>query len=359
MTTIELPLETMDFELPVELEATEPPEVRGRGRDDVRLLVAWKHDGRLVHARFDQLGRFLEPGDLLVVNTSATLPAAVAGDLVRPDGAVESVEVHVSTRFPGGLWVVELRRLVAASTEPLFDAARGAIVLTPGGGRVELLAPAGEASPRGVRLWIAAVDLPSPMHSYLTRYGRPITYRYVTHDWGIDAYQTIFGRHAGSAEMPSAGRPFTAGAVTELAASGVAFSPIVLHTGVSSAEAGEPPSTEWFKVPIETAERVNDARRRQHRVIAIGTTVVRALESAADPSGRVHPAEGWTDVVVSPERGAPAVDGLLTGWHEPRASHLAMLEAIAGRPLLAASYRAALDEGYLWHEFGDLHLILP
>jgi len=159
--------------------------------------------------------------------------------------------------------------------------------------------------------------------------------------------------------MPSAGRPFTAEVVTRLVAKGVGVSPVVLHTGVASLEADELPYPEPLRVPAVTAQRVNAAHDAAKRVIAVGTTVVRALETAAGPDGRARPVEGWTDVVVTPERGVRLVDGLLTGWHEPESSHLLLLEAVAGRPLLEASYDAALDEGYRFHEFGDVQLILP
>jgi S-adenosylmethionine:tRNA ribosyltransferase-isomerase len=159
--------------------------------------------------------------------------------------------------------------------------------------------------------------------------------------------------------MPSAGRAFTPELVTELVASGVVIAPIVLHTGVSSLEEGEPPYPEAFRVPAATAGLVNAVRTWGGRVVAVGTTVVRALESAADESGCVAPRQGWTDLIVTPERGVRAVDGLLTGWHARASSHLQLLEAVAGRTLLEASYRSALRERYLWHEFGDLHLVLP
>ena len=128
---------------------------------------------------------------------------------------------------------------------------------------------------------------------------------------------------------------------------------------MSSLEGHESPYPEVYRVPEHTAAVVNETRRRGGRVVAVGTTVVRALESAVDGHGRVHPAEGWTDTVITPERGVRAVDGLLTGWHEPEASHLLLLEAIAGRDLLEVSYAHSLAEEYRWHEFGDVHLILP
>jgi S-adenosylmethionine:tRNA ribosyltransferase-isomerase len=210
-----------------------------------------------------------------------------------------------------------------------------------------------------VRLWVSRIETPEQLHSYLARYGRPIRYGYVSGSYPLSAYQNVYATEPGSAEMPSAGRPFTPEVLTRLVAKGVGVAPLLLHTGVASLEVNEPPYAEYFKVSQATAHRINDTRRSDGRVIAIGTTVVRALESVVDEHGRVHPSEGWTETVVSPEHPVRSIDGFLTGWHEPEASHLAMLEAIAGRPLLEVSYAAALSEGYLWHEFGDVHLILP
>jgi S-adenosylmethionine:tRNA ribosyltransferase-isomerase len=199
---------------------------------------------------------------------------------------------------------------------------------------------------------------------HLLRYGRPIRYGYVDHDWPLSAYQTVFAPpvdriRAGSAEMPSAARPFSEAVVTRLVAGGIVVAPVVLHAGVASPEAHEKPYPERFDVPSSTARLVNDAHRAGARVIAVGTTVVRALESAADLQGLVHASQGWTDLVVTPARGVRVVDGLLTGFHEPAASHLAMLETVAGGVLLRNCYQRALDEGYLWHEFGDVNLLLP
>jgi S-adenosylmethionine:tRNA ribosyltransferase-isomerase len=224
-----------------------------------------------------------------------------------------------------------------------------------GGGLVHLVSRFESST----RLWIATLELDEPVLTFLAVHGRPIRYSYVTRDWPLDVYQNVYAREPGSAEMPSAGRPFTPELVTRLIAKGVGVTPIVLHTGVSSLEANEHPYPEWYRVSPSTARRINETRRADGRVIAIGTTVVRALESVVERDGSVHAGEGWTDVVVTPERGAHAVDGMLTGWHEPEASHLQMLEAIAGPELLHVAYAAASAEGYLWHEFGDVNLLLP
>ncbi len=218
-----------------------------------------------------------------------------------------------------------------------------------------MLEPYGAAG----RLWVAALDLPVPVLTWLAVHGRPIRYGYVERPWPISAYQNVYATEPGSAEMPSAGRPFTPEVITRLVAKGVGVTPIVLHTGVASLEADELPYPERVRVPAATAERVNATRSAGGRVVAVGTTVVRALESAAGVDGVVRPYDGWTDLVVTPERGVRVVGGLLTGWHEPEASHLLMLEAVAGDDLLRRSYDAGLAEGYRWHEFGDVHLLLP
>jgi S-adenosylmethionine:tRNA ribosyltransferase-isomerase len=332
-------------------EATEPPEARGITRDAVRMLVAYQHDLRVVHAHAHDLPAFLDEGDLIVVNTSGTLAAAV--DALGEDGT--PLVVHLSQRLPGSLWLVELRRPNGKATEPWFEEPPGRDLRLVGGGLVRL-ATRFEGSQR---LWVATLDLQEPVLTFLAIHGRPIRYGYVTRDWPLDTYQNVYAREPGSAEMPSAGRPITPELVTRLVAKGVGVTPMVLHTGVSSLEANERPYPEWYRVPRATASRINDTRRDGGRVIAIGTTVVRALESTVDRAGLVHPGEGWTDVVVTPERGATAVDGLLTGWHEPEASHLQMLEAVAGKGVLDVAYAAASDEGYLWHEFGDVNLLLP
>jgi S-adenosylmethionine:tRNA ribosyltransferase-isomerase len=208
------------------------------------------------------------------------------------------------------------------------------------------------------RLWIATLDLPQPVLTWLTVHGRPIRYGYVERPWPLSAYQNVYVTEPGSAEMPSAGRPVTERIICELVTRGVQVAPITLHTGVSSPERHEPPFPEEYEVPHGTARLVNVTRAAGGRVIAVGTTVVRALETVAAHDGTVSAGSGWTSLVIDPDRGVRAVDGLITGWHEPEASHLQMLTALAGRPFLERCYQAALEHGYLWHEFGDSHLIL-
>jgi S-adenosylmethionine:tRNA ribosyltransferase-isomerase len=349
---------TLDFHLPGDLEAREPAEAHGRRRDDVRLLVS---SGVAVsHHRFRELPRLLEPGDLLVVNNSATLPAAL--------DAGPGLVVHVSTERADGSWLVEPRRRVGGTTTPLdtpphdtttpLDSTTPLDTTTPLDGPAPwtIAIPEGRLTLRERftdRLWIADADVPGTMVDYLARHGRPIRYSYTDRDWPLETYQNSYSVRPGSAEMPSAGRPLTGRVLAELAGRGVLVAPITLHTGVASAEVDEPPYPEWFEIPQATAELIRHVRAAGGRVVAVGTTVVRALESTGGAAG-----SGWTDLVIGPEHRVRVVDGLLTGLHEPRASHLRMLTAIAGEEALRAAYAEALRGRYMWHEFGDVHLIL-
>jgi S-adenosylmethionine:tRNA ribosyltransferase-isomerase len=350
-------LAALDFVLPPELEAGEPPEARGLPRDGVRLLVSRGRGAaaEVTHAGFSALPDFLDAGDVLVINTSGTLSAAVPAQ--RADGS--TLELHLSSRLPTGLWSVELRQPQEGGTMPLYTAAAGETLQLPAGGSVSLHAPHGRLPGGRVRLWRADLRLPGPLLPYLAEHGFPIRYNYVRQAWPAEYYQTVYATEAGSAEMPSAGRAFTPELITRLVARGVQVAPLLLHTGVASLEDHEPPYEEYYRVPAATARLVNGARAEGQRVVAVGTTVVRALETVTDARGRAHAGEGWTDLIVSSDRPPRVVNGLLTGLHEPRATHLAMLAAVAGLDHLRAAYAAALRERYLWHEFGDLHLILP
>src|SRR5918997_3586750 len=314
------------FELPPELQADAPPEARGLARDEVRLMVSYRSDDRVVHSTFRDIGDFLEAGDVLVINTSGTMNAAL--DVEREDGT--ALELHLSTRLPADLWIVELRRPTDVATEPFQYAMAGETLRLPGEATATLHAPYPSGSPRrkGSRLWISTLDLPEPLDEYLERYGFPIRYGYVRESWPSSYYQTVYATETGSAEMPSAGRAFTPELITRLVAKGVRILPLLLHTGVASLEDDEPPYEEFYRVSPETAAGVNSARKTGRRIIAVGTTVVRALETVTDRDGVTHPGEGWTDLYITPERGVRSVDAMLTGLHEPRSTHLSMLEAL-------------------------------
>ena len=337
---------TLTFTLPGELSASEPPEARGLARDGVRLLVAGPEG--MAHTRFAALPEHLRPGDLVVINTSPTLAAAVEGR--RADG--RQVAVHFAGHRPDGAWVVEIRPARQA-TGPVRDIAVGEQITLSG-----LTLTTRE--PVGDRLWAATVD--GDVLGLMVSHGKPISYAYVRGSWPIADYQTVFtqpDRGAGSAEMPSAGRPFSTRTITDLVAKGVAVAPIMLHTGVSSGEKGEPPQAEPYRVPAPTARLVELTRANGGRVVAVGTTVTRALETVAAPDGTVRAGEGWTELVLGPDRPARVVTGLVTGWHAPGASHLSLLEAVAGQELVAKAYAEAVGHRYLWHEFGDSCLLLP
>ena len=349
------------FELPDALAAREPAEARGIERDEVRLLVSQSDSEAIHHSRFTQLAEFLQRGDVLVVNTSATINASLPA--VRDTHGGAQIRLHLSTQLSPTQWAVELRQITVKGSAPLLDAAAGERLRLPGDGEARLIErwPCPDDGSVGTRLWVATLDLPNGLMEYTCRYGEPIRYSYVPRAWPLSYYQTMFSREPGSAEMPSAGRPLTPRVVAALTDRGVRIAAITLHTGVSSIEAGERPYPERYRVPEATAVAVNEARRDEGRVVAVGTTVVRALESAASGNDSVSP-DGdwrWTKLVVSGERPPRVVDGIITGLHAPRASHLAMLESFAGREGLARAYEEALREHYLWHEFGDSHLIAP
>lgn len=336
-----------EFTLPPGAEAREPPEARGIARDGVRLLVSRRRTGEISHHAFGDLPGLLLPGDLVVVNLSAAIPAAVR--------TVAGLAVHFSTPLPDGSWLAELRAPDGTATRPHAGGSPGDVLVLPGGARLTLLSRATG------RLWRARLS--TAVMPYLLRYGTHIRYSYTDRDWPTRAYRTVFATRPGSAEMPNASRPFTHRTVTALVTRGITVAPITLHTGVSSLEGDEEPYPEPFDVPPATARLVNATRQEGGRVIAVGTTVVRALETAAaiqgTPAGRITAASGWAHHVVTAQTGLAVVDGLLTGLHEPRSSHLRMLTAFAGEDLLAACYAAAAGHGYLWHEFGDVHLLLP
>ncbi|RNL65029.1 S-adenosylmethionine:tRNA ribosyltransferase-isomerase [Nocardioides marmoriginsengisoli] len=340
------------FSSPADATAPAPPESRGLERDAVRLLVAGP-DG-VSHARVRDLASYLEPGDLVVVNDSAT----VAGELDAERLGAGPVVLHLATPLDDGTWVVEVRTAPSAE-RAILDAAPGDRFLA-GSVVVDLVAPyprtGSSPTGHGNRLWRASVSGPLP--DRLAAHGRPIAYGYLPRRYPLSAYQTIFGTRPGSAEMPSAGRPFTPRVVTDLVARGVTIAPVTLHTGVSSQEAGEAPQAERYQVPETTARLVNTVRAGGGRIVAVGTTVTRALESAVE-GDRVVARSGWTDRVVTPLHPPRIVTGLVTGWHDPQASHLLLVEAVAGRELSQRAYDEAVAHGYQWHEFGDTALLLP
>lgn len=351
----------LDFNLPRNLEAGEPPEARGLARDQVRMLASHYKNDTIAHTNFRNLPNFLDPGDVLVINTSATRKSAL--DTCTPQDV--PLKLHLSTQLDQDIWVVELRYVVDGASESYYEASTNDVLPLPGGGVARLLVPHDRRShslghhPDGkTRLWKAKVTTPEPVQAYLDAHAAPIRYRYVKKVWPISYYQTVYATEIGSAEMPSAGRPFTPQLITRLIAQGVNFAPVILHAGVASLEAHETPYEEYYRVPDEAAHKINRAKCLGKRIIAVGTTSARAIETVTDEYGKVHPGEGWTELVITPRRGIRAIDALITGLHEPKASHLSLLAAFAGREHIQLVYDEALRKKYLWHEFGDIHLLL-
>ncbi len=336
------------FARPLELQATAPAEARGVVRDQARLMVST--GDRHEHTQFFDIARFLNPGDLLIVNDSATLPASLPAT-----GASGAFIVNFATDFGNGTWLVEPRW---STSQP------GPLPLRPG----EQIEVAGLATrliaqyPGLPRLWFAQVE--GDVRAAMNRVGAPIRYGYVEQEYPLATYQTVFAQKPGSAEMPSAAYPFTERVVNDLRARGVQIAAITLHTGVSSLEVEaevveeHPLYPEPFAVSAVAAQAVNAAQREGRRVVATGTTVVRALESAWN-GHEVVAKQGFTRLYIHPKRGVNVIDGLITGLHDPVTSHLAMLYTIAGQDLIRSAYEEAVKERYLWHEFGDSHLILP
>jgi S-adenosylmethionine:tRNA ribosyltransferase-isomerase len=339
---------TATFVLPPDGEAAAPPEDRGLLRDEVRLMAV--RPGGVEHRRFRDLPELLEPGDLVVVNTSATVAARV--DARGADDRL--VPLHVSTELDDGSWVVEVRR--PGNDGPDLGVEPGTVLLLPGGVWLHLHEP---YPVPGSRLWRARTDPRVAASLYLPAHGRPIGYGHLAREVGLAELQNVYADEPGSAEMASAGRPISRRVLTRLVARGIPVAPITLHTGVSSPELHEPPFPERFRVPEVTARLVTSTRDAGHRVVAVGTTVTRALETATDDGGVTRAAQGWTDLVLGPDRPARSVTGLISGLHTPEASHLLLLEAVAGAGLVQHAYEAAVAERYLWHEFGDSMLFLP
>ena len=336
------------FDRPEHLQATAPPESSGLNRDDVRLLVTTP-DGN-THARFNDLPEFLKPGDLVVVNESATIPTSLPAE-----GSVGRFLLNLSTDYGNGLWLAEPRW--SASEPGPLPLTEGETIRLPG-----LIGRLVSTYPGLERLWFVRIQ--GNVEATLAEHGAPVRYGYLDQDYPLEAYQTIFARVPGSAEMPSAARPFSQPVIDKLSARGVEIAAIVLHTGVSSLEVDsrvledQAMYPEPFEVSPETAKAVDDAKSEGRRVVAVGTTVVRALESAWDGE-QVQPVSGFTRLYIHPGRGVHVVDGLLTGFHDPMASHLAMLYALAGEEMVRSAYAEAVEHGYFWHEFGDSNLILP
>ena len=348
---------TYDFDLPKLLECALPTEERGLKRDEVKLLISDLSTNNIYHKQFKDIGDFLEEGDVLVVNTSGTTNAALS--VVLPDG--EKGRVHLSAKLFNDEYLVEFRAIEKGDTKRYNKLKVGDKIPLKEGGVVEILKGyyENESTTSHLQLWIVQFHISIDLEDYLAKYGKHIKYL------GVDEssypsfyYQTSFVTEMGSTEMPSAGRAFTPELISKLVSKGIQFAPILLHTGISSLEANEQPYPEYFRVSESTANLINSAKERRKRVIAIGTTAIRAIESSLGENNEVVAGEGLTNLFITPEKGLKVIDAMLTGFHEPKASHLLMMEALASQEHLELCYRAAIANQYKWHEFGDLHLII-
>ncbi len=343
------------FTLPPELSAKEPPERRGIARDQVRLMVINRTTHQVEHTRFNSLGDFLRPGDLLVFNSSRTLPAALDGCELQGGPCME---IRLAQHLPDDSWLV---LLLCHQENPFSCGLRGGMQIDFGQGLMGTVYDRDENIPR---LWKMRFSKSgSELMDLLYRLGRPIRYEYVSAPWDLDYYQTVYAKEPGSAEMPSAGRAFSWKLLFDLKRRGIETAYIVLHTSLSSymddeVDAQHPASEEEYFVSETAAQKINRTRQQGGRVIAVGTTVVRALESVAARSGNVYPGHGYTRLHIRSEHTLKSVDGLLTGLHEPEASHLDLLTAFLPAEKIRSAYEEALQQHYLWHEFGDLNLIL-
>jgi len=351
MNTMTLPI--MEFDLPLQLACPKPTEERNLRRDEVRLLVTTKA-GTIEHTTFNQLPSFLQKGDVLVVNTSATIAAALPVSL--PGG--RQGKLHISTKLNDRKWLIEIREITGNKTIRWHEGEEEMVFQLPLAAHVTLKHRFYK-NEQWLNLWVAEFNTYQPMQAWLAENARPIQYEKLDRQYPLSYYQTFFSFHPGSSEMPSAGRGFTSELIERLLKKGVILAPIILHTGVSSLEENETPYPEYMEIDPVTSSLINTAKRQDRRVIAVGTTCIRAIETAVNYEGIVIPYRGNTELFIDESYTMKAVDGLLTGFHEPRASHLNMLQSVGGFEHIDRAYHEAIKAGYYWHQFGDLHLILP
>ncbi len=344
---------TIHFELPEHLACPKPTEERNLKRDEVRLLVT-TGAGQIEHTTFTQLGAYLRAGDVLVVNTSATIASALP--VLLPHGG--QGRLHLSNKMNGQEWLIEIREVVGNKTVRWKNGEAGMVFQLPSAGNITLKQKF-YRNQQWLDLWIADFQVEQPVNTYLAAHALPIQYEKLNNPYPLTYYQTWFSFHPGSAEMPSASRGFTTDLVNKLMNKGVILAPFLLHTGVSSLEDNETPYPEYMEINPISANLINVAKSQNRRIIAVGTTSIRAIETAANHTGKVIPYRGNTNLCIDESYTMKVADGLLTGFHEPRASHLNMLQSVGGFEHIEQAYQAAIRAGYYWHQFGDLHLILP
>lgn len=341
----------IQFDLPAHLSCPKPTEERKLRRDEVRLLVTDKAC-QTEHTTFNHLPSFLNSGDVLVVNTSATIASALP--VLLPGG--QEGRLHISTKLTDEKRLIEVREVRGNKTIRWKQGAAGMVLQLAPDATVTLKQKFYNNN-QWLHLWIADFKTDQSLKTWQAANAKPIQYEKLDRQYPLSYYQTFFSFHPGSAEMPSAGRGFTPELVEMLLKKGVVLAPVLLHTGVSSLEENETPYPEYMEINPVSAAIINAAKSQARRVIAVGTTCVRAVETAVNNEGLVMPYRGNTELFINRGYSMKIVDGLLTGFHEPKASHLNILQSIGGFEQIDIAYQQAIKAGYYWHQFGDLHLI--
>src|ERR1043166_8889352 len=340
------------FHVPERLIPLSPPELRGERRDQARMVVLHRAERRVEHSRFDRLGEYLRAGDVLVVNDTLMVHDQLKGRSSR--GALTLV---LFGHHADG-W--------HASARPASRAARGLVVRIGG---VELRAVLVRRTVGD--LWLVRFEHEGDFYELLERHGERTLPLYKPLRERMETYRNVYARVPGSLEIPSAGLHFTEEMLGRLMRSGVAVVPITLHIGLTELQQyrhiteeeveDHRVGAEWYRVRPASARAINGARRRGGRVVAVGTSVVRTLETVATETragARVRAGEGWTELYIYPGHRYKAVDAMLTNLHEPRSSHLLLVAAFAGKEFTLGAYRELVRARYRFDLFGDSMLIL-
>lgn len=337
----------INFHLPDHLNASQPPEKRGVRRDHVRMMVLDRKTGDKAHNHFINLANFLESGDLVIINNSRTIPAVMQARWNRSSVLLaQNAEVRLARRHSEDTW----EALIVASPVKVGDT----LQFTP-----ELSAIVIAEKENSPLKFIKFSQKGIALFNIIYAIGEPVRYEYIKQPWDLDFYQTVFACHPGSVEMPSAGRAFSWELFFQLKQQGIQLDFIQLHTGLSyllddSCSTNPEDNEEAYHISEQTWEKVLQTKASGKKVIAVGTTVVRALESAA----KSGVCSGITNLYIDRHYPLKIADGIITGFHEPKASHLDMLTAFISEHHLMNAYHQAIEAGYLWHEFGDMNLIL-
>jgi S-adenosylmethionine:tRNA ribosyltransferase-isomerase len=342
-------IEDLTYHLPKGLIAQYPIEPR----DKARLLVLKRRGGEMIHTIFSRVGDFLQRGDVLVVNDTRVMPARLCGHKETRGRA----EVLLLRKVPGAgeEWecLVNRGKRVKAGTRIRFSPDLEGEVVGNGTEGKKRISFEAQGTFGAIIRRIGHVPLPPYIRG--------------GEDEPLDkeGYQTIFARHEGAIAAPTAGLHFTPELVRGLDQKGVSIVPLTLHVGLGSfqpirAEEVEEHrlEPEFYHIPPASAEAINAARARGKRVCAVGTTVLRALETAVDEGGVIHPREGMTDLYLYPGYRFKAIDALITNFHLPRSTLLLLVFAFAGRDLIMRAYQAAIREGYGFYSYGDGMLIM-